>query len=538
MEASVRLILGKQIVIGFATVALIGAGASNARAQVVQFENWKEVAKGRAPKTACDHLRSLTTYDFSIDTAVVVPAQGDVPEFCLVQGQIVPEVRFEVGLPKEWNGRLYMFGNGGFAGESLASGPRTATRNAALKRGFATAQTNTGHDSAREPLGAFASNSQKLIDYAYRAVHVTAMTAKTIVRAHYDAPATRSYFVGCSTGGRQGLISAQRFPDDFDGIVVGAPVVDFTGTMVHFAAINRALANTPIPADRVRMLAEKIYESCDAIDGLADGLIDDPRRCRFDPATALPRCAGAADAGACLTEGQVKSLAAVYGDVTSKGATIARGFPVGAEALVPSPLGRRSGWVPWIISEGQQSIAFQFMESFFKEMATPGTPIDWRQFDPERDMEKLAPIATLLNATNPDLTRFRARGGKILMYFGWADPALNPFMGVGYYEQMRQTMGAGTDDFFRLFMMPGVLHCAGGNGPSLFDSITPLVDWVEKGTAPDRLIASLRQDGKTIRTRPLCPYPTVAKHNGAGSIDDAASFVCAPPPQQTSSAGR
>ena len=507
-----------------------------AHAQTGQFETWKETAKGRPAKTACDHLRALTGYDFSIDTAVVVPAQGDMPEFCLVQGLIAPEVRFEVGLPKDWNGRLYMFGNGGFAGESLASGGRVAIRNAALRRGFATAQTNTGHDAAREPLATFASNPQKLVDYAYRAVHVTAMTAKTDrARVLRRAGVARSYFVGCSTGGRQGLISAQRFPDDFDGIVVGAPVLDFTGTMVHFAAINRALSAAPISSDRVRVVAEKVYETCDAADGLADGLIDDPRRCQFDIAKAVPQCKTATDTEGCLTEAQVKALGAVYGDVTSKDTRVMHGFPVGAEALVPTPSGRRSGWVPWIISEGQPTVGFQFMESFFKEMATPGTPIDWRQFEPDRDMEKLSAIATLLNATNPDLTRFRGRGGKILMYFGWADPALNPMMGVNYYEQVRQTMGAGTGEFFRLFMMPGVLHCSGGLGPSVFDSITPLVEWVERGTAPDRLIASLKQEGKTIRSRPLCAYPTVARLTDGGNKDDAGSFVCAAPAQQSSS---
>jgi Tannase and feruloyl esterase len=215
--------------------------------------------------------------------------------------------------------------------------------------------------------------------------------------------------------------------------------------------------------------------------------------------------------------------------VTSKGTTIFPGFPVGAEALVPSPIGRRSGWHPWIISEGVQPITLQFAESFFKEMVTPGTPVDWRQFDPDRDMDKLATIGTLLNATNPDLTRFRARGGKILMYFGWADPALTPMMGINYYEQVRRTMGAGTDEFFRLFMMPGVLHCQGGLGPSAFDSITPLVDWVERGAAPDRLVASLRQGGKVIRTRSLCPYPMIAKYGNAGSKEDETSFSCAVP---------
>jgi feruloyl esterase len=400
-------------------------------------------------------------------------------------------------------------------------------RNAALRRGFATASTNTGHDAAREPLATFAANSQKLIDYAYRAVHVTAVTAKAIARAYFEAAPTRSYFVGCSTGGRQGLISAQRFPDDFDGIVVGAPVLDFTGTMVHFAAINRAFAAAPIAADRVRVIAEKVYEKCDAVDGLADGLIDDPRRCRFDLAKDVPQCTSAADTSACLTEAQITAVGTVYAGVLSKGTKMFPGFPVGGEALVPGGTGRRSGWHPWIIAEGQQPVALQFADSFFKEMATPGTPIDWRLFDPDRDMDKLATISRLLNATDPDLTRFRTRGGKILMYFGWADPALNPLMGINYYEQMRQKMGAGTDEFFRLFMQPGVLHCGGGLGPSEFDSISPLVEWVERGAAPDQLGATLRQGGKPVRTRPLCRYPMVAKYNGSGSKDDAASFACA-----------
>jgi hypothetical protein len=492
------------------------------------FQNWKDATKPRAPKNACTHLRSLTNYDFSIDNATLVPRQADVPEFCLVQGQIAPEVRFEIGLPKDWNGRLYMFGNGGFAGEPLAAQGRVATRNRAIARGFATAQTNTGHEASREPLATFAANPQKLIDYAYRAVHVTAVTAKTLARAYYDAPASKSYFVGCSTGGRQGLISAQRFPDDFDGIVVGAPVLDFTGTMIHFAAIHRALGATPISAERVKVIAEKVYAKCDAADGLTDGLIDDPRRCQFDPAKDVPQCASSTDSGACLTAEQAKAVQVVYGDVMSKGARVFPGLPVGAEAFVPSPTGPRSGWTRWILSDGQPTIAQQFAESFFKEMVTPGTPIDWRQFDPERDMDRMTTIKTLLNATDPDLTRFRTQGGKILMYFGWADPALNPLMGINYYEQMRQTMGAGTGEFFRLFMMPGVLHCGGGVGPSLIDPITPLVEWVERGVAPDRLVASQQEGGKTIRTRPLCVYPMVAKYNGSGSKDDAASFTCAP----------
>ena len=219
----------------------------------------------------------------------------------------------------------------------------------------------------------------------------------------------------------------------------------------------------------------------------------------------------------------------MYGGVTSDGRPVFPGFPVGAEAVAAGTGGSRTGWDPWFIRTGQKPISLAFAEAFFKDMATPGTEIDWRTFDPDRDLPKLAPISTLLDATDPDLTAFRRRGGKILMYYGWADPALNPLMGVGYYEKVREKMGAETAGFFRLFMMPGVFHCAGGVGPDETDTLTPLVEWVERGVAPARLVASRRVSGQVVRTRPLCPYPMVARRQGSGSVDDAASFTCAAP---------
>jgi hypothetical protein len=510
----------------YAAVVLTLLCSAHPSAQpTAQFENWKEQTPPKAPKAACADLRALTGYELSVDTAVLVPAQSGAPEFCRVEGQVLPEVRFEVSLPTAWNGRLYMFGNGGFAGESLAVGGRVARRNVAVSKGFAVAQTNTGHDGAREPLASFASNSQKLIDYAYRAVHVTAMTAKQLARAYYDTPPARAFFDGCSTGGRQGLISAQRFPEDFDGIVVGAPVLDFVGTMVHYSKVQQALASGPLSEEKVKLVAEQVYKKCDAVDGASDGLITDPRACRFDPAADLPRCT-TASSGACLSDGDVATLNAIYGGVVVNGKQVFSGFPIGAEVFASSPGGPRSGWDPWIIRSGQPSVSFQFSETFFKYMATPGTEMDVRTFDAERDLAKLERISALLNATDPDLGAFRKRGGKILMYFGWADAGLNPLMGLNYYERVRETMGPQTPEFFRLFMMPGVFHCAGGVGPHFVDTLTPLVEWVERGIAPERIVASQRDGGKTTRTRPLCPHPMVAKYAGTGSLDDAASFSC------------
>jgi hypothetical protein len=500
-----------------------------AQAQTAQFETWSDAGATRAPVRSCASLRALSGFDYSIDAAESVPAAKDAPAFCRVTGLVQPEIRFEVSLPQAWNGRLYMFGNGGFAGESLAAGFRVGRRNLAVSKGFVAAQTNTGHDASREPLASFASNPQKLSDYAYRAVHVTAVTAKALARALYGNGPAYSYFDGCSTGGRQGLISAQRFPDDFDGIVVGAPVLDFTGTMMHYTQVHQALTRAPLDEAKVQVLAEASYRKCDAVDGVADGIIADPRACAFDAAADIPRCQSGAQESGCLTDAEIASVAAVLSPLSIGGQRRFPGFPVGPEGLAPGQGGTRSGWDPWIVRSGEPAVSFSFMESFFGHMATPGRELDWRTFDPARDSGKLDAISALLDATDTDLSAFRGRKGRILMWYGWADPALNPLMGLDYYERVVKAMGTDTPEFFRLFMMPGVFHCSGGVGPDRVDTMTPLVNWVERGVAPEMLIASQRAGEKTTRTRPLCPHPQMARYTGRGSSDAAENFTCGAP---------
>lgn len=507
---------------------------STARAQNgSQFKDWKPSLNEGAPskpKLDCGALVSLTGYEFSIETATLVPAAGDVPEYCHVMGQILPEIRFELSLPTSWNNRFYMFGNGGYAGENLAAPGRVNARNTALRRGFAVAQQNTGHDAAIEPLGTFAVNRQKLLDYAFRAVHITAETAKQIIRAHYGNAPRKSYFDGCSTGGRQGLMSAQRFPEDFDGIVVGAPVLNFTGTMMNAAWNARALAAAPLTLEKLKLVAARIYAKCDALDGLTDGLIADPRRCPFDPAKDLPICASDAAVGDCLTQAEARTLAAIYGGAES-GKRLFWGQPVGAEIEMPAGNGMQTGWANWIIAPNGRTISVNFAETFFRYLAPPKPDPNYelKSFNFESDPGKLQAISNLLDAKNPDLSRFKARGGRVVMYFGWADTALNPLMGIDYFEQVNQRFGSATADFFQLFMVPGMAHCRGGVGTDEFDAMTALVEWVEKGVAPNQLAASQSRAGKVVRTRPLCPYPQVAKHNGTGSPDDARSFVCGNP---------
>jgi feruloyl esterase len=420
-----------------------------------------------------------------------------------------------------------MFGNGGYAGESLDAPGRATTAQRAVARGFAAVQTNTGHDAAAEPLGTFAASPQKFVDYAYRAVHVTAMTAKRIAQAYYATAPRRAYFDGCSTGGRQALIEAQRFPDDFDGIVAGAPVLDFSGTMISYSMIHRALAAAPLAAGKLRLIADAVYSKCDAADGLKDGVIDDPRTCRFSPAADLPHCNGDADGTDCFTPAQLRAVEAVYRAVPRGGADFFPGWPAGAE--IAAVAGQNSGWVPWFVAPSGRPIQVNFGETFFKYLAfgTTKSDYDWLSFNVDTDLAKIETTRTVLDATNPDLTRFKARGGKMVSYFGWADPALNPLMGVRYYENVTRQMGPSTPDFYRLFMVPGMFHCGGGVGTSTFDALTTVVDWVENGTAPQSMLASRLVDGKAVRTRPLCPYPQTAKYKGTGSIDEAGSFACA-----------
>lgn len=511
-------------------LAFVARDATVHAQSVAQFETWKEQTPPRTLNVACRDLRSLTNFEMSINAAILVPAQGAVPEFCHIRGLIMPEVQFEVSLPTAWNGRLYMFGNGGFAGEPLDAPNRIESRNRALRAGFAVAQTNTGHDDTREPLGTFALVPQKLIDFAYRAVHVAAVSAKSIASSYYAAPPTKSYFDGCSTGGRQGLVAAQRFPDDFDGIVVGAPTMSSSGTYLHRAKTSRAFAEAPLPANKVKIVAEKVYAKCDALDGLADGIIADPRQCSFDPARDVPVCRTGAAESTCLTSKEIKSLQTVYGGVTSRGIQLARGVPPGAEAFVPTASGPRSGWGrDGVVPEGPTSPTMERAESFFQHMVSPGIPLDWKTFDPDRDGDKLKTINALMDPSDRDLSRFRDRGGKIIMYAGWADSSINPLVVTDYYEDVDRTMGPSTSGFFRFFPMPGMFHCSLGPGPDRADTITPLVEWVEHGTAPVRITARREVGGKTVRTRPLCPYPQVARYRGTGGIDDAANFVCSKP---------
>jgi hypothetical protein len=488
------------------------------------------------PAVSCEAMAKYKSRDIAEIHATAIAAEGTTPAHCRVTGVLKPEIAFEVSLPLRWNGRFYMIGNGGHAGESLEDPGRVSQRNAALQNGFAFGQTNTGHDSRKEPGATFVmSNPQKAIDYAYRAVHVTATTAKAITRKFYSKAVSRSYWNSCSNGGRQGLIEAQRYPGDFDGLIVNAPWVSQTGFTIGALWNQKAVSGAALTADKLALVAGKVMEKCDAIDGVKDGVIDDPRKCGFDPKTDVAACAAGADDASCLTPAQADAIAKIYSGPQGNGKPIFPGFMHGSEALVPAARGGAlaSAWMNFIVpaTADARPADFNLADNTMRYLVfTPPKPdYDSRTFNFDTDVHLLDAWSKKVDASSTDLAKFRARGGKLLMTYGWADQVLQPMMGVNYYERVTGRIGPKTTDFFRLFMVPGMTHCAGGNGTDRFDSVSAIVDWVEKGKAPDVLNASRVVENKVVRTRPLCPYPKVARYSGQGSIDEAANFSCAQP---------
>ena len=488
-----------------------------------------------APRKMCEALGAYKGKEIKQISAVSIPGATAAPAHCRVTGTLSPEIAFEVSLPAKWNGRFYMIGNGGHAGENMEDAGRVSQRNEALRFGFAFAQTNTGHDSRKEPGGTFVmSNPQKALDYAYRAVHLTAVTTKEITKNYYGKEVSKSYWNSCSNGGRQGLIEAQRYPEDFDGVIANAPWVDQTGFTIGAMWNQKALSEAPVSAAKMSMLAAEVMKTCDAVDGLKDGLIDDPRKCAFDARKDVPSCRPGTDAADCLTEAQAAAIMKVYSGPVSNGKPFFPGYMPGSEAVVNAP---NSNWMGMIVAAqlpGQQAAKpadFNLAEGTMRYLVPvpPKPDYDYKSFNFDRDIALLDDWSKKADAKNPDLSKFRKDGGKLLMTYGWADQILQPMMGVKYFEAAVAKNGPGTTDFFRLFMVPGMAHCGGGIGPDRFDSMTAIVNWVETGKAPDTMLASRVVDGQVQRTRPLCVYPQVARYSGQGSVDDAANFRCTAP---------
>jgi feruloyl esterase len=445
----------------------------------------------------------------------------ELPAFCRVAAILRPvtdsEIRIEVWMPLAgWNGKFHGVGNGGHGGTINYTGrqPRAGMAEA-LKRGYATASTDTGHTI--DTGSTFLVQPVKLVDYGYRAVHEMTVAAKAIVAAFYGAGPKWSYFHGCSGGGRQGLMEAQRFPDDYDGIIAGAPANPPTRLSVSGVHVGHAALNNPastIPAAKFPMIHRAVLDRCDAVDGLEDGLIADPTRCSFD-FTSLA-CRGG-DSPSCLTAAQVATARTVTSPVV---------HPKTGEAIFPGlALGTELGWGIKIGGPAPTAVSADFV----KYAVFRNADWDWRTFDLETVLAQAAPLAEVTDAS-ADLTAFMRRGGKLLLYHGWADQYFSAQSTIDYYRKVVDATGsAQASDWLRLFLAPGMAHCSDGEGPNTFDLISALERWIENNQAPGSIVASHSTDGKLDRTRPLCPYPQVAKYNGTGSIDDAANFRCVTP---------
>jgi hypothetical protein len=502
----------------------------------------------------CDSLAALKLPDTTITSAKTIAAGAftlpadpppprsllssfkKLPDFCRVEGVIQPSsdshIEFEVWLPAfGWNGKYHGEGNGGFAGSINYAG-----LTASLLGGYASSSTDTGHKGegtdGRWALG----HPEKIVDFGYRAIHETAEQSKAIVRAFYEENVRHSYFSSCSNGGRQALMEAQRYPADYDGIIAGAPAGSFTHIGASFTWDLQATGIDPasyIPADKYPAIEAAGLAACDARDGVKDGVIDDPTKCDFKPATLL--CKGPESAN-CLTQPQITALEKIYaGPRNSQGQQIYPGFLPGGET-------GRNGWEGWISGAAPgKSVQYAFATQGGPNLFFQNAAWDFRSFNLDRDV-KIADdtVGRRLNAVDPNLKALKDRGGKLIIYHGWNDPALAPLASVDYYQSVVAKMGPkDAAGFVRLYMVPGMQHCAGGPGPDSFGA-TPsgpredplrsmsaaLERWVETSIPPDKIIATKYAGKEVVRTRPLCPYPQVARYAGSGSTDDAANFKC------------
>jgi feruloyl esterase len=462
----------------------------------------------------------------------LVAAANAMPEHCRVSAYVQPQVGVEMLLPSEWNGKFLQLGCGGFCGSAIAE-----ACNNGLARGYACIVSDMGHSSTALD-GKWAYNNwDSRIDFAHRATYVAAVAGKAMVKSFYGEAPQRSYFQGCSTGGRQALQAAQRFPAEFDGIIAGAPVINWTGAGVQLLWSVRATLNDDgsqllTVADIERVHAAAIA-ACDEADGVKDNIIVDPRVCPFDPAALQCKSRGGRD---CLSPAKVEAVKRIYqGPVNSKGESLYTGG-----ALPGSEL----NWIGNYISrEAGPSTYENFMRDMFGYIAFSDSPgPSWRiqNFDFDRDPQRLGVIEQMMTGSNPDLRAYQKRGGKLIVYQGWADQSVVPLNIIDYVETATRTMGgkAATDAFMRLFMVPGMNHCLGGAGADTIDYLGALERWVEAGQAPDVLVgAKLKQapprtaplawplDASNVAfTRPYFPYPETAQFSGSGDVNDAANW--------------
>lgn len=506
----------------------------------------------------CSDMLNLQLANTTITLAQTYPAGSVVSgstvapvDLCRVAGTVKPgpqsNVHFEVWIPTDgsWNGKYEQIGNGGFAGSISTSGIANG-----VSRGYATAATDDGTSGPPSGAPAFINNPDVLLDYGYRAIKATTDDSKAVLVALTGLVPSHSYFVGCSDGGREALQEAQRYPDDFDGIIVGSPVNDQVGEFGSSYLYNmQTTLNGPqtngvpdayIPTSQLPLLSNAALAQCGGTDGglASDGFLSDPRQCRFDP--AVLRCQPGQAAGTCLTNAQVTAARKIYyGPHDPQGNLLFPGYEPGGEAA-------SGDWTSWISGSAPATPGSQYTlgYGFGCDLMQNTTSCDYLNIDlVQQDETARQTLQPILSAVNPNLQPFKAHGGKLIQYAGWADTAIAPENGLNYYRKVVDTIGS-TRDFYRVFMVPGMAHCSGGAGPNAFGNGTsngPVIDaqhdilkalesWVEQGVAPKQIIATHYVNNSASQgvqfQRPLCPYPERPEYNGAGDPNAATSFSC------------
>jgi feruloyl esterase len=478
----------------------------------------EDLARVSLPETTIDFARSTPAGEFPTPPRGSDPqtkGYANLPSFCRVAATVKPttdsDIHVEVWMPESgWNNKFEAVGNGGWAGSI-----RYADMAVALASGYATASTDTGHEGNSGAFGL--GHPEKLTDYSYRAVHEMVVVAKAMIGLFYGTTPRISFFSGCSLGGHQGLTEAEKYPSDFDAIVAGAPSLSWShlnAARMYMNAFVHRSEDSYIPPAKYSVIHEAVLQACDALDGVKDGVLEDPRRCHFDP--KVLECHGT-EGPACLTTAQIESARAMYGPVKS---------PKTGDEIYP-PMMQPGSELDWGVVAGPEPLLY--VREAFQYLVYKDPHWDWHQFNPATDLDKvLATDTGLTDFDYPTLKAYFDRGGKLLIYHGWSDGTISPMGTVDYFKSIETRLGqAVVGKSIELYMIPGMTHCTGGPGTDVFDKMAAIERWVATGTAPARIVASHRDGTKVDRTRPLCPFGQVAAYKGSGSTDEAAHFVCA-----------